>query len=403
MTQHLANARVLVADDQQDVARTLCRPLHKAGARLRFTADGHAALQEINTRPFDLLLIDMKMPPEEWGGLWLLRQLKDGGWRIPSLVLSGEGSKQQIIEALRLDAVDWVDKDKAGEELLERCVEIATTKLDMSLEHAASHLPTPLAYRFARYARTTDPDKKVLEGLHTLESVLRFAAALGLSSTPPAPLRGITSDRLAAPSMGTWFTLCTTLANLPGAGNDFTRMFSWLVPERSDHQPVQDLISVRNALAHGRSAPTAAQTEQLDGLLRRFAHRAACSWRADLAVPTSMTYDGTKYAIDVLILRGIGKPVPDTVMTQAPVITGQPLLVNRDAPPVPLSPWLVTHTDSASDVVRCLQFDGLQRAKGGLTPSTPFRYAKTDEGDDIPTISHPQGEWRTLAPWATTV
>ncbi|MFI2187609.1 PleD family two-component system response regulator [Streptomyces sioyaensis] len=398
MTQQLANMRILVADDQADVARTLCRPLHKAGVRLRFAEDGHAALQEIAARPFDLLLIDMKMPPEEWGGLWLLGQLKDGEWRIPSLVLSGEGSKQQVIEALRLEAADWIVKDDAGQELLERCATILTDRLGGSLELATHHLPTPLAHRFARYARTTDADKRVLEGLHTLESVLRFTATLGLSSTPPAPLRGIGPDQLAAPSMGTWFTLCTALAALPDAGNDFARMLSWLVPERSDHQLVQALIAMRNDFVHRGITPPSTQANQLDRLLRRFAHRAVSSRCADLTVSTSMTYDGTMWAIEVLSLKGAGKPVPNTVMAQDPVITSQPFLLSREAGPLPLSPWLLTHTDPSSGTVRCLQFDGLQRTKGGLAPRTPFKYAKMDEGEDVP-VSHPQAEWQTLARW----
>lgn len=399
MIQELANLRILVADDQADVARTLCRPLQKAGARLRFTTDGYAALQEITTRPFDLILIDMKMPPDEWGGLWLLRQLKDNEWRIPSLVLSGEGSKQQVIEALRLGAADWVGKDNAGEELLERCVTALADRLGESLDTAAQNLPTPLAHRFARYARTTNPDNRVWEGLHALESVLRFAATLGLSSTPPAPLKGITPDRLAAPSMGTWFDVCTALMALPDAGNDFTRMFSWLAPERSDKQPVQELITVRNRREHDGEEPTPVQADQLDSLLRRFAHRAVSSRCADLAVPKSMTYDGEMWAVEVLSLKGVGKPVPDMVMTQEPVITGQPLLVSRDAAPLPLSPWLLAHTEPASDTVRCLQFNGVQRSKGGLTPSTPFKYAKTDEDKDLPTVNHPRAHWQTLARW----
>ncbi|MCH6161581.1 response regulator [Streptomyces marispadix] len=402
MIQQLTNMRILVADDQTDVARTLCRPLQKAGARLRFAADGHAALQEITDRPFDLVLVDMKMPPAEWGGLWLLRQLKHGGWRIPSLVLSGEGSKQQVIEALRLDADDWIVKDAAGEELLERCLSTIADHLRQSLEFAAAQLPTPLAHRLARYARTDDPNKKVLEGLHTLEAVLRFTTALGLSSTPPAPLRGITPERLATPSMRTWFALSTALSGLPGAGNDFARMFSCLVPERSDHQPVQDLISMRNALAHGRDEPTPAQAEQLDSLLRRFAHRAASSWRANLTVPVSMTYDGAMYVIHLLSLKGVGRPVPDKVMAQAPVITGQPLLVSGDTEPLPLAPWLLTSSDPAAGTVRCQLFDGLQHAKGGRAPNTPFTYTKTDEGIEMPTVSHPAAQWQTLAQWIAT-
>ncbi|MCX4537817.1 response regulator (plasmid) [Streptomyces sp. NBC_00841] len=401
MTASLTRTRILVADDQSDVARTLCRPLQKAGARLHFVTDGHTALEEIAAQPYDLVLIDMKMPPDEWGGLWLLRELQNGGWGIPTLVLSGEGSKQQVIEAVRLGVTDWIVKDAAGEELLERCVKVLTDALDQSLDVAGARLPAPLAHRFARYDRSADPDKKVFEGLLTLESVFRFVAVLGLSNTPPAPLRGITAQRFAAPSMGTWFDVCAALASLPGAGDTFARLFSCLVSERADRQPALDLVAARNGLAHGRSTLTAEEAGRLDGLLRRFAHRALASWRAELAVPTSMTYDGATYSVDVLSLRGTGKPTPGKITTQAPVVTGQPFIVSRDADPIPLAPWMLVHRSAGSDFVRCLQFDGLKRGKGNLDAGTPFMYAKTDEGDDVPVPGHAAATWRTLSPWAT--
>ena len=71
-----------------------------------------------------------------------------------------------------------------------RCLLAAS--FGQALALASAKLPTPLAYRFARYARMTDPEKRMSEGLHVLEAVLRFAALLGLSSTPPQPLPGIT-------------------------------------------------------------------------------------------------------------------------------------------------------------------------------------------------------------------
>ncbi|MEU0414758.1 response regulator [Streptomyces griseorubiginosus] len=400
MTASLTHTRILVADDQSDVARTLCRPLQKAGARLRFVTDGHTALQEIATRPYDLVLIDMKMPPDEWGGLWLLRELHNGGWGIPTLVLSGEGSKQQVIEAVRLGVTDWIVKDAAGQELLERCMKVLTDALDQSLDAAGARLPAPLAHRYARYDRSADPDKKVFEGLLTLESVFRFLALLGLSNTPPAPLRGITAQRFAAPSMGTWFDVCAALAGLPDAGDTFTRLYSCLVPDRADRQPALELVAARNGLAHGRSTPTTEETRRLDGLLRRFAHRALASWRAELAVPTSMTYDGATYSVDVLSLRGTGKPAPGKITTQTPVVTDQPFIVPPDAEPIALAPWMLVHRPAGSDVARCLQFDGLKRGKGDPDADTPFTYAKTDDGDDVAAPGHAAATWQTLSPWA---
>ncbi|MGW1362166.1 response regulator transcription factor [Streptomyces chartreusis] len=399
MTQQLTDVRILVADDQKDVARTLCRPLQRAGARLYYITDGQAALDQMASRPYDLVLIDMKMPPGEWGGLWLLQQMTTEGWSIPSLVLSGEGSKQQVIEALRLNAQDWIVKDDTAD-LLERCASILTKHHQTSLETATHQLPTPLAYRFARYARTADVDKKLIEGLHTLEAILRFAAAIGLASTPPTPLKGITAEQLAAPSMGTWFTLCTALAKASNAGQDFTRTLSWLLPESSDHQGLQTLIALRNAIAHGREHSQPPQENPLHALLTRFAHRATCARRIRLVTPISMTYDGTQFFVDVLNLKGIARPTPETVALPTSVVTGQPLLIAKDGAPTPLAPWLLTPPNEGPGTVRCLLFDGLQRTKGtALSTTTPFRYTKTDEGEKPPPVMHPQAVWPTLAKW----
>ncbi|WP_078883273.1 MULTISPECIES: response regulator transcription factor [unclassified Streptomyces] len=397
MTDEMTGMRILVADDQIDVARTLCGPLRKAGAQLRFVPDGQAALAEAAARPFDLIIVDMKMPPEEWGGLWLLRQLILGGWKIPTLVLSGEGSKQQVIEALRLGSTDWIDKDAAGEELLGRCARIMRDSLEQSLQLASALLPSPLASRFARYARTIDPDKQVSEGLHTLEAVLRFAAALGLSNPTPAPLRGVTRERLGQPSMGTWFTLCTDLSKTPNGCSAFMEILSWIIPERADRQQVQDLIELRNDIAHGRVTATLAHRDSLDLILRRFAHRAASCWRSSLAVPTSMTYDGSTYPHSAIAFTGIGKPTPEIVSLERPQVTGEVMLFSEQSAPVKLFPWFVAQKEEHSGVLRIFQFDGLQRAKGGS--DSLLRYCKVDDGEDMKPADHPGATWQSLAPW----
>ena len=100
----LSGARILVADDQPDVARTLTSPLRAGGALLRFVGDGQQAMEAIRAGGIDLLIADMKMPPNEWGGLWLLEQLQQHQIEIPTLVLSGEGQQRQTIQAMRFGA-----------------------------------------------------------------------------------------------------------------------------------------------------------------------------------------------------------------------------------------------------------------------------------------------------------
>jgi CheY-like chemotaxis protein len=342
------------------------------------------------------------MPPEEWGGLWLLRELRKGGWATPVVALSGEGSKRQVIEAQRLGANSWVDKDQAGEELLEQCATLLTDSFGHALDRASLRLPTPLAYRFARYARMTDPEKRVSEGLHVLEAVLRFAALLGMSSTPPQPLPGITAEKIRAPSMRTWFDLCTALARVPDAGTDFTRLLSFLIPDRAHYGLINDFISIRNDIAHGRAISDPVPGQRLDTLLRRFAHRAQTAWRADIAVPTSMTYDGSSYRIDVLKLSGTGTPSPSAVKSFVPVVTSELVLLPPGAEPLPLAPWFIALSADDPAKLHCLLFDGLQYVKGEPVADTPFKYSNAysrSKHGSAPIRAG--GTWQALTPWTT--
>ena len=112
--------RICWVDDHLDQARVLAEPLRERGARIDFVAGGADALSALRAERYDAVVTDLRMTPGMWGGLWLLRQMKEAGLTTPCLVLSGEGSQQETIQALRLGATDYVKKADAAAELLER-------------------------------------------------------------------------------------------------------------------------------------------------------------------------------------------------------------------------------------------------------------------------------------------
>ena len=75
----------------------------------------------LKSTAYDVVLLDLNMPPERWGGLWLLEQIKATGLPAPPvLVVSAEGTQLETIEALRLGAVDYVMKERIQLELADR-------------------------------------------------------------------------------------------------------------------------------------------------------------------------------------------------------------------------------------------------------------------------------------------
>ena len=252
----LRSARILVADDQPDVARTLTEPLRAAGASLRFVSDGIEALDFLREGGYDLLIADMKMPPEDWGGLWLLRQLQQRDIKLPCLVLSGEGQQRETVEAMRLGAVDWIAKGEADANYLLTAQCIWTTHMGV---------PSKRWPQVARaHSRTGSPGisgpsaaiDSTPRACRLLEEVLRFVALIGLATCDPlkcGPFRKLQGARLPRPSFGTWLAVVNELAHNVSASPLFAVLTRQLMPD--DDKPWQEIARLRNNQHHGGSDP----------------------------------------------------------------------------------------------------------------------------------------------------
>lgn len=400
MSAALRRSRILVADDQPDVARTLCTPLRHAGAILTFVSNGEEVSAKLEEGPFDLLVVDMKMLPGEWGGLWLLRELREGGWQVPALVLSGEGTKRQTVEALRLGAVDWIDKSEAASELEGHCEAILQHAMSDALDHAAARLPTPVAHRLAAYSRAMGTEKQAFEGLWALEVILRVTSIIGMCSTQPHPLP-VTAKQIARPSMGTWLTLCTALADLPYTGKTFRSLVSSLMPDSAIRTDMQEQVQVRNAMVHRGYAPDDTELERLNAVLARFAHRAFASWQSRIVVPTSMTHDGTAFAISLLSLVGAGLPRHEKMKSQNYLLTGQLTLIEPNSDAFYMTPWAVADRMDSPRHMRCLLFDGVKMHRPeNCPPDSLLMYADLDTGGHNIHPKAPAGlVWSAVSPW----
>ncbi|WP_329281880.1 response regulator [Streptomyces sp. NBC_01451] len=400
MITTLSGTRILVADDQPDVARTFCSSLRAAGAKIQHVADGQAAWDAICSQPFDLMLVDMKMPPEEWGGLWLLEQLANAQNHIPVLVLSGEGGKPQVIKAMRLGAADWVDKDSAAEQLHPACTKLLTEANAAALQNAAEQLPTPLAYRFARYLRATTTDTQVSEGLHTIEAILRFASCIGMAASRPHPIPGLAMSKLHRPSMGTWRDIAFSLGRQAETNATAKRTVQALAPDTPSRTTVDALVKLRNDIFHGRATPKNSDRDTIDWLLRCFAHRATTTLRLGLTVATSMRFDGAAYTVDTLLVRGTATPQPATHHVDRPIVDGTILLVDETDSFPDLTPLFASVTSPAGEV-RCVQFDGiLDRTDSDGHPVV--KYASGD-GRDGELLNLPAAiTWPAAHQWTTS-
>jgi DNA-binding response OmpR family regulator len=111
-------ARLLVVDDEPRIRTYLNRSLSAQGHTVHEAADGLDALDQLNLRDFDLVLLDLAMP--ELSGLQVLSELRQRESHTPVIVLTAVTDISARIEALDRGAVDVVAKPFSGAELAAR-------------------------------------------------------------------------------------------------------------------------------------------------------------------------------------------------------------------------------------------------------------------------------------------
>jgi two-component system, OmpR family, KDP operon response regulator KdpE len=108
---------ILVVDDEAQILRVLKASLVARGYDVRTTRNGFEALDEVQQKRPDLMILDLVMP--DMSGLEVCRQIRDHD-RFPILVLSAKGAEGDKVAALDAGADDYVTKPFGIEELLAR-------------------------------------------------------------------------------------------------------------------------------------------------------------------------------------------------------------------------------------------------------------------------------------------
>ncbi len=107
---------VLIADDEPSIRHVLTLVLTDKGYDVRAVADGEEALRELASRPYDVVISDVRMPKVD--GMALLKAALEHWPEITFLVMSAYGSQDQALEAVAQGAYDYVQKPFKPEEIV---------------------------------------------------------------------------------------------------------------------------------------------------------------------------------------------------------------------------------------------------------------------------------------------
>jgi DNA-binding response OmpR family regulator len=106
MTQ--PQARILVVDDERNIRRNLSMVLETAGYQVDRASDGEEALAQCREQHYDIAFVDLHMP--KMGGLELTRFLRGLSSKTAVVILTAYGSVASAVEAMKLGAVDFLEK-----------------------------------------------------------------------------------------------------------------------------------------------------------------------------------------------------------------------------------------------------------------------------------------------------
>jgi DNA-binding NtrC family response regulator len=122
MKHSLRKFTLLAVDDESSVLSSLKRFFFDDDYQIHTAGSGEEALELLKKVSVDAALIDLKMPGMD--GLTLLREMRKANYQIMTIMLTGHGSIKEAVKAIKLGAVDFIEKPYSPEGLHARVAQL---------------------------------------------------------------------------------------------------------------------------------------------------------------------------------------------------------------------------------------------------------------------------------------
>ena len=163
MTQ--SQVHILVVDDERNIRNNLAMVLEAEGYKVDKASNGDDALLQVKAGLYDIVFVDIQMPKMD--GLELLRYLRGLRPKMPVVMLTAYGTVSRAVDAMKLGAVDFIEKPFDPKNILLLCEEILQRqKIGMS-----GTVPPVTAERSPPLSRITGADSPVMADSSTMQSL----------------------------------------------------------------------------------------------------------------------------------------------------------------------------------------------------------------------------------------
>jgi DNA-binding NtrC family response regulator len=104
----MKGSKILLVDDEVVFTNNMSKLLSNRGYRVTAVNSGDAAIRAMEEEGFDVVVLDLKMPGMD--GITTLKEIRKLGFFTETLILTGHGSIDTALEAIKLGAYDYLTK-----------------------------------------------------------------------------------------------------------------------------------------------------------------------------------------------------------------------------------------------------------------------------------------------------
>jgi DNA-binding NtrC family response regulator len=172
--------RILVVEDDREMARFLDQVLSEEGYAVELAHDGPAALARVGQCQFDLIISDLMMPRMK--GTELIRQLRENHTEVPVLVITAFGTIESAVEAMKAGALHYITKPFRTDDFL---IHVERALENHRLHNELDRLRTEVRgrYRFENLIGQSDKMQQVFDLVARVSDLPANVLILGESGT----------------------------------------------------------------------------------------------------------------------------------------------------------------------------------------------------------------------------
>jgi DNA-binding NtrC family response regulator len=166
---------ILIVDDEKNIREGLGKALELEDYNILLAADGREALTVINSEEIDLIITDLKMP--EMSGEELLKKVSSAYPTVPVIILTGHGTIESAVNAMRDGAYDFITKP-LNLDRLSLLVRRALANRELILQHRALQDEINLIGERNRYAKIIGKSSQMRRVMEVVEQVAATKASV---------------------------------------------------------------------------------------------------------------------------------------------------------------------------------------------------------------------------------